>query len=151
MTAVSDFARWKAWDAKNPEFYELFKKLANKAVAARATQISGWWIANVIRWEHMLETNGSQWKVPNGAIAYFTRLFVTEFPQHTGLFETRPLKTEIDEDQMESWMYARLYPDDDTVLAYDPARTAHSLTASDMARVAQSRLTHDQAAFQGAC
>lgn len=105
--ALTDFQKWKRWDRANPEFYTLFTQFANEAVAAGVEKISGWWIANRIRWETSVVTRGSDYKVPNGCIAYYTRLFVEEYPQHEGLFEMRPLKTPLEKGDIEDFLYQR--------------------------------------------
>jgi hypothetical protein len=104
---LSDFAKWKRWDQKNPFFYPMFKKFTQEAIAAGRTRISGWLIVNRIRWDTEIVTQGSEWKIPNGCIGYYTRLFMTEHPEHDELFDTRPLKDVVEAAEIEGWLYER--------------------------------------------
>lgn len=99
-----DFDNVKKWDRKNPQFYDLFKKFTLEATNKGYRELSGWLVANRIRWETMIITEGSDWKVPNGCIAYYTRLFMVEFPQHRSLFATRPLRCHVTQEQLKEWL-----------------------------------------------
>jgi hypothetical protein len=107
MSKLSDFQKWKKWDQNNPHFYDLFKKFTFEAIQRGRKELSGWLVANRIRWETEVVTMGSEWKVPNGCIAYYTRMFMIEYPQHTELFETRPLKNDVESGVLEAWLYER--------------------------------------------
>jgi hypothetical protein len=89
---IPEFRRWQNWDRRNPDFFDLFEQFTFEAIEAGATKLSGWLVANRIRWETEIVTRGAERKVPNLCIAYFTRLFAAKHPQHVKLFELRRMK-----------------------------------------------------------
>ena len=72
----------------NPEIYRLFKEYAVK-VAKYRPKYSAKAIFHVIRWDTMLAEVESEYKIDDGWISHYARLFVEENPKYEGLFETR--------------------------------------------------------------
>jgi hypothetical protein len=79
--------KFVTYNKENPDIYEKFKELAfiaashRKNFAARA-------IFHIIRWDSMV-TGKDAFKVNNDYSAYYSRKFMTEFPEHSSLFRTR--------------------------------------------------------------
>ena len=98
--------KWWAWHLENPHVYNLFKRFTFEALAKqRHKNLGAWLVVNRIRWETSVETDGSDFKISNNFIAYYARLFMAQYPEHKGLFRTKPLKEEklkqaSEEDQM---------------------------------------------------
>ena len=107
MSALSEFDRWRIWDRANPDFYAMWKLYAEEAVSHGKTQIGSWLIANRIRWDTDVLTTGAGFKVPNGFIAYFARLWLVEHPHLPALFKTRNLKTSIPKEAFEQHLLDR--------------------------------------------
>lgn len=89
---MTNHARWLAWHEQNPQVYELFKHFTFQAIAAGHKRLSAWLIVNRIRWETAVETSGSDFKISNDFIAYYSRLFMAEHQEYVGFFRTRPLR-----------------------------------------------------------
>lgn len=84
--------RWWQWHKRNPQVYEHFERLTQQAIGSGCKRLSAWWVVNVLRWELMLKTEGSEFKIPNDFIAYYARLYMHYHPEHEGIFSTRPLR-----------------------------------------------------------
>ncbi|USN15546.1 hypothetical protein KIKIMORA_04280 [Brevundimonas phage vB_BpoS-Kikimora] len=108
MTTVTKFDRWRRWDKANPEFYAAWKDYAQEALQAGVPKISGWLLANRIRWDCDIQTKGDAFKVPNDFIAYFVRLWIAEHPNHARFFECRPLKTAISDEAIAEHLLDRV-------------------------------------------
>lgn len=76
---------------KNPKIYETFETYALKA-AERKSRYSAKAIFHIIRWETELEEQGSDYKIDDGWISHYARLFMERNPEHTGLFRTAARK-----------------------------------------------------------
>jgi hypothetical protein len=86
--------KWWAWHKQNPHVYELFKRFTMQAIDRGHKNLSAWLIINRIRWETSIETKGEDFKISNDFIAYYSRLFMHQYPQYQGFFRTKPLKSE---------------------------------------------------------
>ena len=84
--------KWLKWHRLNPEFYRLFEKYSLQALSNGHLNLSGWLIANRVRWESSIVTRGNDYKISNDFIALFTRLFMINNPQYIGFFKTKPMK-----------------------------------------------------------
>ncbi len=91
-SSLSIKQKWWAWHKNNPHVYELFKRFTNEAIARGHVNLSAWLIINRIRWETSIITKGEDFKISNDFIAYYSRLFMHEFPQYKGFFRTKTLK-----------------------------------------------------------
>ena len=106
-TKLSMFDRWRIWDRANPAFYEAWKMYADEAVAHGKTRLGSWLVANRIRWDLDVLTTGAGYKVPNGYIAYFARLWLAEHPHLPPLFATKTMKTAINKADFEQHLLDR--------------------------------------------
>ena len=70
-----DELRFLHYHKTNPQFYARWIELVQEAMASGRTKSSGWLIANIIRWEETLKLDASvsDFKIPNGIIAYYSR------------------------------------------------------------------------------
>ena len=84
--------RWIAWNEENPEFYRLFEKFTFQAISRGHSRLSGWLIANRVRWETTVVTTGDDYKISNDFIALFTRFFMVKNPEYIGFFRTKKMK-----------------------------------------------------------
>jgi len=89
---VSMKEKWWNWHQKNPQIYEQFKKFTFQAIGMGHSKFSAWLIVNRIRWETMIATTGSDFKISNDYIAYYARQFMFDHPEHDGIFTTKTLK-----------------------------------------------------------
>lgn len=81
--------RFKEYHATNPHVYEEFKRLAFQAIKAGRKKYSAWVIINVMRWNHDIQTTGDEFKISNGYIGIYARLFIFHYPQHEGFFQLK--------------------------------------------------------------
>jgi len=84
--------RWISWNEENPEFYRLFEKFTFQAISRGHSRLSGWLIANRVRWETTVVTTGDDYKISNDFIALFTRFFMVQNPEYIGFFRTKKMK-----------------------------------------------------------
>ncbi len=78
----------------NPMVYELFKRFAFEAIWRGCRHLSAGLVAERIRWETDVETDGDGFKINNNHRAYYARLFVRDYPEHAEFFRTRTVKYE---------------------------------------------------------
>ena len=84
--------KWLKWHRSNPEFYRLFERYSLQAISRGHLRLSGWLIANRVRWESSIVTRGNDYKISNDFIALFTRLFMINNPKYLGFFKTKQMK-----------------------------------------------------------
>jgi len=79
----------------HPEIYDLFVKFTNMATQ-RKKYYSAKAIFHRIRWESMISSDTHQllgdYKIDDGWISHYARMFMDDFPQHQGFFQTRDRK-----------------------------------------------------------
>ncbi len=78
------------WHNANPSVYKAFRERALAAVSKRK-KFGAKAIMEVLRWESEID-RGEDWKINNSYVAYFSRVFVTEFPEHRDYFEFREVR-----------------------------------------------------------
>jgi hypothetical protein len=88
MNRIDWDVKFKAYHEANPQIYEAFKAYTFKAIAKQYKRFSAEFILNVIRWETAI-TGKEQFKINNNYKALYARLFMRDFPQYEGYFETR--------------------------------------------------------------
>ena len=93
---------WWEFHYYNPGVYALFKRFALEMIGNGVSKSSPWLIVNRIRWEIALKTFGSEYKLPNEFIAYYSRLFMRDHPQYGKFFNTKTIKGEDD-----TWWHRR--------------------------------------------
>ena len=77
---------------RNPQFFTLFERFTNEAISRGHNNLSGWLIANRVRWETNIVTRGNEYKIKNDFIALFARLFMVRHQQYIGFFRTKRMK-----------------------------------------------------------
>lgn len=75
----------------NPDIYNLFEKYALRASKYRE-RYSAKIIFHIMRWNTMIEENGSEYKIDDGWISHYARLFMDKNPHLEGFFQTRVRK-----------------------------------------------------------
>ena len=83
---------WVKWHQANPEFFDLFERFTAEALRRGHRNLSGWLIANRVRWETSIVTTGNDYKISNDFIALFARLYMVRNQQHVGFFRTKRMK-----------------------------------------------------------
>jgi|TARA_R110002072_G_scaffold127164_1_gene264408 hypothetical protein len=83
---------WVTWHNRNPQFFTLFERFTNEAISRGHNNLSGWLIANRVRWETNIVTRGNEYKIKNDFIALFARLFMVRHQQYIGFFRTKRMK-----------------------------------------------------------
>lgn len=79
----------------NPHIYSYFCQFATDWIKTGVRKISSKQIVGRIRWHLEVETGGDEaavWKVNDAFTAYYSRLFVSDFPEYSELFEFRGLR-----------------------------------------------------------
>ena len=80
----------------NPEIYILFIKFTNMVIERKRKYYSAKAIFHRIRWESMISSDTHQllgdYKIDDGWISHYARMFMDDFPQHQGFFQTRDRK-----------------------------------------------------------
>lgn len=84
--------RFEAYDAANPQVYELFKRFTFEAIRRGKKRLGGFYIVNRIRWEIDMTTTGDDFKINNDFCALLVRKFQREHPQHADVFRTKETK-----------------------------------------------------------
>jgi hypothetical protein len=74
--------------AENPEIYRKFCHYAFKAAAVRE-HYSAKCIFHRVRWETQIEERKTDFKIDDGWIAHYARMFMDDYPDHKDFFETR--------------------------------------------------------------
>jgi len=84
------WAKFVAYHSGNPLLWKAFERFALDA-ANRGKRIGAKAIMERVRWEAEIE-RGDEFKVCNSYTAYYARIFAAKYPQHSELFEFRPIK-----------------------------------------------------------
>jgi hypothetical protein len=87
-------AEFDQWHAANPMVWKYFEKFSFDAIRSGRNRISHWLIINRIRWEVFLVTTGSDYKISNGLIAFYARLWRETYPKHQDLFRIKRMNGE---------------------------------------------------------
>jgi len=75
--------------AEHPEIYEMFCRFALQVVNLR-DHYSAKSIFHRIRWETMVgEQYPASFKIDDGWISHYARMFMEDYPQYEGFFQTR--------------------------------------------------------------
>lgn len=76
---------------ENPHIYEAFKKYTFEAIDRGRLYFSSEAVINRIRWDSLISGN-DKYKINNNYKAFYSRMFMNEYPQHKGYFRTRKSK-----------------------------------------------------------
>jgi hypothetical protein len=75
----------------NPDIYNMFEHYALRASEYRE-RYSAKIIFHIMRWNTMIEEDGSEYKIDDGWISHYARLFMDKNPELEGFFQTRVRK-----------------------------------------------------------
>ena len=75
----------------NPDIYNMFEHYALKASEYRE-RYSAKIIFHIMRWNTMIEEDGSEYKIDDGWISHYATLFMDKTPELEGFFKTRDRK-----------------------------------------------------------
>jgi hypothetical protein len=89
-------SRFREYHATNPEVYQWFKKFAFQKIRAGAKHVGAKAIFERIRFDSPVMASGDPFKVNNIFTPYYARLFMRDFPQYAGIFETRRAKADVE-------------------------------------------------------
>lgn len=81
--------KFEQFHSDNPHVWELFKKYTMDAVNAGYKSYGVASIFERIRWHSDIETTGDTFKINNNHKAFYARMFMDEYPKHSGFFRTR--------------------------------------------------------------
>lgn len=77
---------------ENPGVYELFKVFTFQAIVRGYKHLSADMVGHRIRWETKVETTNQGFKINNDYIAWYSRLFEADYPEHKGFFRKRKVR-----------------------------------------------------------
>ena len=83
--------RFQEFHYDNPEVYTMFKHFAFKAMDSGRRKYSARAIMERLRWELNIQTKSEDYKINDHTIPHYARMFLRDFPDHEGFFETRSL------------------------------------------------------------
>lgn len=90
---VASQTKFDKYNAENPKVYEGFKKFTFEAIAAGRKYLGAELIINRLRWETVISGN-DRFKINNNYEAFYSRLFMRDFPEYKGFFRTRKSKAD---------------------------------------------------------
>jgi hypothetical protein len=85
-------AKFERYHAENPEIWEEFKKLCFDLIRAGRRHYSADGILHAIRFNTAIRGSEMR-KIDNNYSSMYSRMFTANYPEHTGFFEQRILKT----------------------------------------------------------
>jgi hypothetical protein len=87
--------KFVAYHRDNPQIYDKFVEIAIKAIVVKKFKnLSAEFIFNIIRWETPITAVNDIYKINNNYKAFYSRLFMVQYPQHEGFFRTRESKAD---------------------------------------------------------
>ncbi len=89
--AELDEAFW-TFHRDNPHVYDALARLARQGVRAGRTRLGIGMLFEVLRWEHMLRTEGDPFKLNNNLRSRYARLLMHQEPDLEDLFDLRELQ-----------------------------------------------------------
>lgn len=84
---------FEVYHRENPAVYVLFKRFSFEAIEKGRKHFSAEAVINRIRWETLISGN-DDFKINNNYKAFYSRLFMKDFPQYSGFFELRKSKAD---------------------------------------------------------
>ena len=91
----SSIIAWWNFHQDNPQVYELFKRFTFEAISSGKKKYSAWGIIHRIRWHTDMDTTGSEYTISNNHIAYYSRLFMEDYPRYEGFFITKKMDSDV--------------------------------------------------------
>lgn len=82
---------FREFHKKNPNVYYDLVKLARQAKARGHSKLSIELLFNVLRWEHMINTDdpSSEFKLNNNYKSFYSRMIMFNIPELSEMFDTR--------------------------------------------------------------
>lgn len=74
---------------ENPQVYVLFRHFTMQVIARGHKHYSADAVVHRIRWETSVKMQGEIHKINNNYVAFYSRLFERDHPQHAGFFRKR--------------------------------------------------------------
>lgn len=84
--------RFEIYHNANPLVYDLFVKYTMQVIARGYARFSSKAVFERLRWYFAFETKGDNHKINNNYTALYSRMFMEQYPQYKGFFETRERK-----------------------------------------------------------
>ena len=81
---------WWEYHQRNPQVYTAFKRFTFQAIGSKRQRFSSMAVIQRMRWESMV-SGDDDFKINNNYAPYYARLFMKDFPQYEGFFETRSI------------------------------------------------------------
>jgi hypothetical protein len=75
------------YHTENPNIYEMFKKFTFKLINRGYKRFGPNAILARIRWETAVSETGSDFKICENYLPYYSRLFLRDYPEHAGFFK----------------------------------------------------------------
>ena len=95
LAALDD--RFEAFHRENPQVFTALRALALRMVDAGVRQYGIAGLFEVLRYEHLIQTQGDGFKLNNSFRAFYARLLMEREPRLRGFFETRQQRYEAPE------------------------------------------------------
>lgn len=86
--------RMQEFHEANPEVYELFKRFTFQVIRSGRKNFGVSAVWERMRWYTNIETVNDEYKLNNNHRAYYSRMFMEDYPQYAGFFRTRIVKDE---------------------------------------------------------
>jgi hypothetical protein len=87
------YIKFQIYHRENPQIYEYFKKFTFQAINKGFKHWSAEAVFNICRWETGVSGN-DEFKINNNYKAWYSRLFMNDFPEHKGFFQLRESKAD---------------------------------------------------------
>lgn len=85
---------FREYHEANPQIYRAFRRYALDTIRKGFSHYSAKGIFELIRWHTGVAANG-EFKINNNYTPHYARMFMNEFPNHTGFFLTRQSKADL--------------------------------------------------------
>lgn len=85
--------RFREFHEENPQVYERLVGMTYDLAGKGRKKIGMKMLFEVIRWRTLLETTDPIYKLNNSYASRYARMIVDDYPEFTGLFEYRNLKS----------------------------------------------------------
>lgn len=82
-------ARFIEFHKANPHIYREIVRRVSALTRAGVSRVGIAMVFEVMRYDHLISTQGEPWKLNNTYRAYYVRLLMKEHPHLAGLIETR--------------------------------------------------------------
>lgn len=77
---------------ENPHIYSRFEYYTFEAISAGRTRFGSQMILERLRWYEIVEAKNDKFKINNDMGAYYSRLFMNQYPEYKGIFNIRKSK-----------------------------------------------------------